>query len=495
MAPFGREGVRVLMADGESHYGLNNVVLDAGSGKWVIVYRKGDEHGVALGSELRAVDTYDEGRTHINDRMIYTQSTSDTRNFTAGMMGGARLGILVTRRTDSVAGYSSSVFFHSDDAGVTWQAVYIAKEATDQRVNFHGHLLAYPASVGGHDTLGWIAYSHGSADGAIDALRTNDNGATWTWARVVASPSSPISHGEPTVVRLGTSDRWLMICRNNAATDAAAYTSTDMLSWSSQQASGIALKNNPPAAIWDDGRVWLYAFSRGGREILSGYDHHLLATSADDDALFAANGNFGAIGCKWSVELPVPAFATGYAIPQKIGGKWVASFCAGERRPGTTTSELFLYGDFDTSPADTALYMDRVHAGGEYAGTFEPTVVGATVAGICTYTPGKRSGTFYRVGRAYHFSLVVGWSGHTGEGGIRITGLPFEAPPVGVQPVSVMFSSLSHTGEQVIAAVAGGSSDVALYTQSSDASSTLLQMDPSGSLWITGVVRMADDVA
>jgi hypothetical protein len=43
--------------------------------------------------------------------------------------------------------------------------------------------------------------------------------------------------------------------------------------------------------------------------------------------------------------------------------------------------------------------------------------------------------------------------------------------------------------------VAGGSSDVALYTQSSDASSTLLQMDPSGSLWITGVVRMADDVA
>lgn len=56
-------------------------------------------------------------------------------------------------------------------------------------------------------------------------------------------------------------------------------------------------------------------------------------------------------------------------------------------------------------------------------GDFTPTVVGGTSAGTATYT--VQQGRFTRIGRLVAVSGQVNWSGHTGTGELRISGLPY----------------------------------------------------------------------
>ena len=56
-------------------------------------------------------------------------------------------------------------------------------------------------------------------------------------------------------------------------------------------------------------------------------------------------------------------------------------------------------------------------------GTFTPTVVGLTTAGVATYT--LRSARYTKIGNIVTFELGVGWSAHTGTGILAINGLPF----------------------------------------------------------------------
>jgi hypothetical protein len=56
-------------------------------------------------------------------------------------------------------------------------------------------------------------------------------------------------------------------------------------------------------------------------------------------------------------------------------------------------------------------------------GTFTPTVEGTSTAGTATYT--DRSASYTKIGKCVFFRIDVIWSGHTGTGSIKITGLPF----------------------------------------------------------------------
>ena len=56
-------------------------------------------------------------------------------------------------------------------------------------------------------------------------------------------------------------------------------------------------------------------------------------------------------------------------------------------------------------------------------GTWTPVAIGSTTAGTGVYT--TQSGGYTRIGRVVTYSLYIGWSSHTGTGGLRITGLPF----------------------------------------------------------------------
>lgn len=58
-------------------------------------------------------------------------------------------------------------------------------------------------------------------------------------------------------------------------------------------------------------------------------------------------------------------------------------------------------------------------------GRFIPLVEGSVLAGSGTYT--IQEGMFTRIGNVVHVALRIGWSGHSGKGGIRIKGLPYPA--------------------------------------------------------------------
>lgn len=56
-------------------------------------------------------------------------------------------------------------------------------------------------------------------------------------------------------------------------------------------------------------------------------------------------------------------------------------------------------------------------------GVFTPSIVGSTTAGAPTaYT--RRIGNFTRLGNKYSCHIEAGWTGHTGAGALRITGIP-----------------------------------------------------------------------
>lgn len=56
-------------------------------------------------------------------------------------------------------------------------------------------------------------------------------------------------------------------------------------------------------------------------------------------------------------------------------------------------------------------------------GTFTPTIVGATTAGVGTYT--KQTGTYTRIGNTVKIRIEITWSAHTGTGNMRLAGLPY----------------------------------------------------------------------
>jgi hypothetical protein len=56
-------------------------------------------------------------------------------------------------------------------------------------------------------------------------------------------------------------------------------------------------------------------------------------------------------------------------------------------------------------------------------GTFTPTIVGSTVAGVGTYS--GQSGIYTKVGRQVTVQIYLNWSAHTGTGNIRVGNLPF----------------------------------------------------------------------
>ncbi|MGR3593106.1 MAG: hypothetical protein ACU0B9_07325 [Limimaricola soesokkakensis] len=79
---------------------------------------------------------------------------------------------------------------------------------------------------------------------------------------------------------------------------------------------------------------------------------------------------------------------------------------------------LSLLDDADAAAARTTLGAPDIEKG-----TFTPVVIGDVTPGAATYT--YQWGDYTRIGDIVHVSLRVNWSGHTGTGSMRISGLPF----------------------------------------------------------------------
>lgn len=115
-------------------------------------------------------------------------------------------------------------------------------------------------------------------------------------------------------------------------------------------------------------------------------------------------------------------------------GSVLWNFASGITVVGTTTTGIINASGKITVSAGGAnitggLTADNLTLGAGTAlaqyveGTFVPTIVGLTTAGVGTY--GARVGTYTRVGQFVLFRLRVDWTAHTGTGAMAITGFPF----------------------------------------------------------------------
>lgn len=424
--PFGAAGLKVLRGERyDAHYGLENGWIIYPSGKWVLIFRRGSDHGTTDGAEVRAADSYDKGQTLVNERVIYTNPNHDARPNKPRLLGNGRAGFIVNRASEGAAHYSPIVIY-SDDEFATWDQTEITT-SSPYTFSSTGGMLDFPASQGGDDVEGFIAYGF-LTGGTYDAVYTTDNWATYTIVSDIASISSPITGlSEWSGARIGNQDKWLFYLRNKDAggwrDEAACFITTNLLNWGSAVSSGISLGGNPPSSFFDEATNMFHfiGFGRSGRGI-DGQDHHILIASADGDELYNAGGDWSALtpAIDWQVLAPVPNWATGYISEVKDGDKWVGTFCAGEPGlAGGARSALMMIGDFTPSGADQAKVTDvmlwnatvkEFRSG--FASTVRPSVAASLSGSVAESSPGLLTENFGTQDRK-HYVL----RNDNGEGG------------------------------------------------------------------------------
>ena len=140
---------------------------------------------------------------------------------------------------------------YSDDGGATWTSQVLNHFACAMSPGFTFN--RYPASVGGHDTEGYVLFCHG--DG-MNAAYTIDNGNTWKGKKLFNTPG-----GEVSVVQLGDTNRWIMTCRHKN-NDNPVYKSVDLLNWDGPYSSGKRVGGNPSTIVYNKGYITWIAASR-----------------------------------------------------------------------------------------------------------------------------------------------------------------------------------------------------------------------------------------
>lgn len=425
--PFGQAGIRVLRGEKyDAHYGLPSGWIVFPSGKWTLIYRKASSHAIKDGAEVRAADSYDRGATLVNDRLIYSDPTHDARPDTPRLCANNRA-VFTINRQDEGAVFFPPLLVYSDDEFVTVQQKVIPL-ASPNTFSSTGGIIDFPASQGGHDTLGFIAFGFADNSGYYDALYTTDNWETIGTVGGVANVGAP-STGTPITslsewggARIGNQDKWIFYLRCQDAggwrDEAACFVTTNLLNWGTPKPSNINLGGNPPCCFFDaaTNKFHFIAFGRGGRGI-DGFDHHMLIASADGDALWSANGNWDALTppVDWEIVTPLPNWTTGYMSPVKVDDHWVGTFVCGE--PGSAGGDrsiLAMIGDFIPTTADVMKLVEAsrwnaifktVRVG--YGATTVPPVdayinalVDGVSAGFSSYNAGTATRTHYTIQNA-----------------------------------------------------------------------------------------------
>jgi hypothetical protein len=160
-----------------------------------------------------------------------------------------------------------------------------------------------------------------------------------------------------------------------------------------------------------------------------------------------------------------------------------------------TAAGRALVDDADAAAQRTTLGLGTVATQTYTEDVFTPALVGAGTAGSATTT--VNIGRYTRIGRTCFITIQITWSAHTGVGGYRINGLPFNAANVTNlnQSFTVISSALTYTTAGVLCAyVAPNTSTIILQTSPTAGGSladTTIATDAAGSLILTGVYEIA----
>ena len=220
-----------------------------------------------------------------------------------------------------------------------------------------GHIQPYPTAAGGDDENGYILYFYTTGQTAVNALKTVDNGATWTQVNnVLVANATVTSLNEVWVTRIGNQNKWVMVCRQGAGKPLAVSTSTNMTTWTAAvlAPTWMQCNSNAPTIMYDAGKLWAIQTSRSNDEVFDEYANALVIAGGDANEIFASGGATGWDG--WQVITTVPRWATGYAFtPQKIRGRWYLLFTGAEDEDGSNggrTAYMYLLSCDGTAGAN-----------------------------------------------------------------------------------------------------------------------------------------------
>lgn len=300
------------------------------------VFAESQNHGNDVNRKIYAYNSTDFGRTihplsetFSKLTFVYGDDTYLVGNIAFGTMGNGRFGIISGRVLPDTVTYGEPVFIYSDDDGETWTSVPMPYGSSGvHRSDFHGKIYPWPASAGGNDTTGFVAFSYAGAYGIV-GWYTTDNGATWTPQTQRVSVASEMS-----VARIGNENKWVMVIR--AGTHGYVSTSADLVTWTSaKQLTSLILDSNPPELIYDNSRLYFFGFSRQGREIQDNASNALLVSKGDPDEVYSSGGDSG--WEDWTLVTNLTYWPTGYLKTIKVSGRWYFYFTGSEETSGGST--------------------------------------------------------------------------------------------------------------------------------------------------------------
>lgn len=119
-------------------------------------------------------------------------------------------------------------------------------------------------------------------------------------------------------------------------------------------------------------------------------------------------------------------------------------------------------------------------------GSFTPTMVGSTAAGVGTYT--TQTGSYTINGNLLFFSLGIAWSAHTGTGTMSIAGLPFRAAQQTTCPL--VWNTLTYTGVPT-GLILANSNQLDIVFAASTGTLAGVTVDTTASFVVSGVYSIA----
>lgn len=139
--------------------------------------------------------------------------------------------------------------------------------------------------------------------------------------------------------------------------------------------------------------------------------------------------------------------------------------------------------DFSADPSAPGMTSELLDDYEE--GTFTPTIIGLTTAGVGTYT--TQVGRYTKIGNRVYFAIYLNWSAHTGTGNMYASGLPFTVNDSSFPAVSLYQNAISLTANYTMQGYVNNSTTQVLLAQvNSSGSVSLIPIDTSGILFISG---------
>lgn len=107
--------------------------------------------------------------------------------------------------------------------------------------------------------------------------------------------------------------------------------------------------------------------------------------------------------------------------------------------------------DFSATANSTGTVASEILSDYE-EGTFTPTIVGSTTAGVGTYS--VQTGSYTKVGNRVYFNAYLTWTAHTGTGNMRVSNLPFTngLTDASTSAISVFINNMALTANNTVSA-------------------------------------------